>query len=210
MVLDPRDAALQQSCACMSMPMYGSLPAYEEGQRMVVGRNGLFLQMRTPWLDCTVRVGEVSPRLALPYGSVAEHVGFRFGTIPRRLLDEFIAAARQALPDETAGALIHDAATHRLTLRLHDAESADTEHVRYRIADIAEGETLAVDLHSHGHAPAFWSPDDDADDNGVRVCGVFGYLDRAQPTAKFRLVLNGHFVTLPSPWEPAPGPAGGS
>ena len=59
-------------------------------------------------------------------------------------------------------------------------------------------ETLAVDLHSHGRAPAFWSADDDADDNGVRVCGVFGHLDRAQPTAKFRLVLNGHFVTLPS------------
>lgn len=57
------------------------------------------------------------------------------------------------------------------------------------------------DLHSHGLHGAFWSAEDDRDDNGVRVCGVFGNLDRAMPTARFRLVLNGHFVTLPNPWN---------
>jgi PRTRC genetic system protein A len=60
---------------------------------------------------------------------------------------------------------------------------------------------LAVDLHSHGRLGAFWSADDDRDDNGVRVCGVFGNVDRATPTARFRLVLNGHYVPLPSPWD---------
>ena len=63
------------------------------------------------------------------------------------------------------------------------------------------GAWTLVALLAHGLHGAFWSAEDDRDDNGVRVCGVFGNLDRARPTARFRLVLNGHFVTLPNPWN---------
>lgn len=201
MALDPRDAALQQTCPCVSMPMFGALPELDAGQRMLLGRNGVFLQMRTPWLDCTTRVGHLAKRLPLPYGDVVERIAFRFGAIPIRLLERFIAAARAALPDEVAGALIYDAHRQTLALRIHEGLDVGRGHVRYRIADLGEGEVLAVDLHSHGRFGAFWSAEDDRDDNGVRVCGVFGHLDHATPTAKFRLVLNGHCVPLPSPWD---------
>jgi PRTRC genetic system protein A len=201
MALDPRDAALQQSCPCMNMPMFGALPALDAGQRMLLGRNGVFLQMRTPWLDCTARVGRLAERLPLPYGEVVERIAFTFGAIPIRLLERFIEAARAALPDEVAGALIHDEHRQTLALRIHEGLDVGRGHVRYRIAELGEGEVLAIDLHSHGRFGAFWSAEDDRDDNGVRVCGVFGHLDRATPTAKFRLVLNGHCVPLPSPWD---------
>lgn len=208
MALDPRDAALQQSCPCVSMPMFGALPALDGGQRMVLGRNGVFLQMRTPWLDCTTRVGRLAERLPLPYGDVVERIAFSFGAIPIRLLERFIEAARAALPDEVAGALIYDERLQTLALRIHEGLDVGRGHVRYRIADLGEGEVLAVDLHSHGWFDAFWSAEDDRDDNGVRVCGVFGHLDRATPTAKFRLVLNGHCVPLPSPWDTDEGAKG--
>ena len=84
---------------------------------------------------------------------------------------------------------------------MHAGLDVGRGHVHYRIDDLREGEVLAVDLHSHGLHGAFWSAKDDRDDNGVRVCGVFGNLDRARPTARFRLVLNGHFVNLPNPWN---------
>lgn len=208
MALDPRDAALQQSCPCVSMPMFGMLPELDAGQRMLLGRNGVFLQMRTPWLDCTTRVGPLAERLPLPYGDVVERIAFRFGAIPIRLLERFIEAARAALPHEVAGALIHDAHRQTLALRIHEGLDVGRGHVHYRIGDLGEGEVLAVDLHSHGRLGAFWSGEDDRDDNGVRVCGVFGNVDRATPTAKFRLVLNGHFVTLPSPWDAGDGTEG--
>ena len=208
MVLDPRDAALQQSCPCVSMPMFGALPELDAGQRMLLGRNGVFLQMRTPWLDCTTRVGQLSKRLPLPYGDVEERIAFSFGAIPIRLLECFIEAARAALPHEVAGALIYDEHTQTLSLRIHEGLDVGRSHVRYRIGDLGQGEVLAVDLHSHGRLGAFWSADDDRDDNGVRVCGVFGNLDRATPTAKFRLVLNGHYVPLPSPWDTGDEPEG--
>ena len=82
-----------------------------------------------------------------------------------------------------------------------DGERGRLLYRGYRIGDLGEGEVLAVDLHSHGRLGAFWSADDDRDDNGVRVCGVFGNVDCATPTARFRLVLNGHYVPLPSPWD---------
>jgi PRTRC genetic system protein A len=201
MVLDPRDAALRQSCPCVSVPLFSALPELDAGQRMLLGRNGVFLQMRTPWLDCTTRVGQLAERLPLPYGDVVERIAFRFGAIPIRLLERFIEAARAALPDEVAGALIYDEHTQTLSLRLHEGLDVDRGHVRYRIADLGEGEVLAVDLHSHGWLGAFWSAADNRDDDGVRVCGVFGNVDRTTPTAKFRLVLNGHCVALPSPWD---------
>jgi len=198
---DPRDIALQQACPCVSMPMFGPLPTLACGQRMVLGRNGVFLQMRTPWLDCSTRVAQLAERLPLPYGLVHERIGFDFGAIPIRLLERFIERAREALPDEVAGALIYDQRLRSLSLRVHAGLDVGRGHVHYRIDDLREGEVLAVDLHSHGLHGAFWSAKDDRDDNGVRVCGVFGNLDRARPTARFRLVLNGHFVNLPNPWN---------
>ena len=147
---DPRDVALQQACPCVSMPMFDPLPTLTCGQRMVLGRNGVFLQMRTPWLDCSTRVGQLAERLPLPYGLVHEPIGFDFGAIPIRLLERFIEGAREALPDEVAGALIYDERLRSLSLRVHAGLDVGRGHVHYRIDDLREGEVLAVDLHSHG------------------------------------------------------------
>ena len=67
-----------------------------QGQRMLLGSNGLFVQMRTPWLECTTRVGDVDMRL--PFGEVREAIRFTFGGIPRALLDAFIEHARAGVP----------------------------------------------------------------------------------------------------------------
>ena len=67
---------------------------------------------------------------------------------------------------------------------------------------MARDETVAVDLHTHGRGPAFWSADDDRDDQGIAVAGVFGLLDQPAPMACFRLVINGLYKTLPRhPWQ---------
>jgi PRTRC genetic system protein A len=212
MTLDPRDAALRATCPCVSMPMFSALDPIGTGQRMVLGRNGLFLQLKTPWLDCTTLVADMAGGLVLAYGEVKESLAFEFGVIPLGLLDQFIEQARALLPREAAGALIFDERDGALDLRMHEALDAGAGHIRYRIADLAAHEVIAVDLHTHGRLPAFWSRDDDRDDQGVRICGVFGHLDRGRPSAKFRLVMNGLFRALPSPWEPgeARGPEPGT
>jgi len=198
---DPRDAAVQATCPVRAVPRFGDLPVHASGQRMLLAGNGLFVHMKTPWLDCTTRVAEVGMRL--PFGPLDEAITFAFGVIPVGLLERFLEEARLALPNETAGALIFNVRTGGLRLAMHEAVVAGPGHVSYRIEDLTDDELLAVDLHSHGRLPAFWSAEDDRDDQGVRVCGVFGNLDRARPTARFRLVLNGLFKDLAHPWQVA-------
>ena len=200
-MMDPRDLALQRSCPFVSAPMFSQIEPLATGQRMVLGRNGLFLELKTPWLYCCTKVARLPARLSLAFGDVTEELRFSFGVIPLALLDRFIELARAGLPNEVAGAIVYHCENGSLTLRMHEVITASPSAIEYRIAELAADELLAVDLHSHGWLDAFWSATDDRDDQGVRICGVFGRLDRNRPTAKFRVALNGHFMPLPSPWN---------
>jgi PRTRC genetic system protein A len=201
--VDPRDAALRATCPVIGAPMFGPLPALNRGQRMILARDGLYLQFAGPWLSVTTKVGAVTPGLRLPYGPVQEGLAFAFGSIPVAMIEAFIAEARRAMPNEAAGALVYCIADGSLSLRMHEPLSRSAGHIRYRITELADDELLAVDLHTHGRLAAFWSDTDDRDDLGIRVCGVFGHLDRERPSARFRLVLNGVFVDLAHPWTSA-------
>lgn len=204
---DPRDQALQRTMPCVAVPRFGQLPAMDHtsaGMRLLVARSGVYVQVKLDWLEATVRVQSLPGRPALPYGDVNERIRFAFGIIPISLLEGFIEAGRSALPNEIAGALIFSRQTGSLRLTLHDAIEAGPNGVRYRLPHLQADESLAVDLHTHGHGAAFWSPTDDADDQGIKVAGVFGNLDvrrHERPSAAFRLVINGLFKRLVGhPW----------
>ncbi|WP_426078655.1 PRTRC system protein A [Janthinobacterium sp. PSPC3-1] len=208
-MLDPRDTALQAACMLIAAPRFGPLPAMPSGQRMVLAANGLFLQVRLSWLKCLLRVGVTHPQLSVPYGTLEEAVQFRFGPLPAGPINAFVRAGRQCLPNELAGGLVYCAGTRSLRLQLFETRFANAERVDYRLPTLAADEVLAVDLHTHGTAPAFFSSDDDRDDNGVKIAGVFGNLDQSHPSARFRLVIGGLHVPLPNPWEPLAGSCGG-
>lgn len=146
MTTDPRDTAIGVSCPVVAVPRFGALEPHASGQRMLLARNGLFVQMKTPWLDCTTRVAEVG--MHLPYGVAAEAITFAFGVIPLGLLERFIAAARAALPNEAAGALVYDARSGALRLAMHEAIEVGPAHVRYRIEELAADE-LAQSTFTH-------------------------------------------------------------
>ncbi|MBY0365340.1 PRTRC system protein A [Roseateles aquatilis] len=201
MTPDPRDLALQATCPCVPVPRFGALPDLDLGQRVLVARNGLFLDVRRSWLRCVTRLADLPPTPPLPYGVLRERIEFAFGVIPVALLEAFVDQGRAGLPNEVAGALIYDASTQRLRLQVHEAVEAGPGGVRYRMPELAADESLAVDLHTHGRLPAFWSSTDNADDQGVKVCGVFGSLHRPRPSAAFRLAINGAFRPLAHPWQ---------
>ncbi len=198
---DPRDQALLAACPVVAAPRFGALSEMGNGQRIIVARNGWFVQTRLDWLDSIVALGHGLPQMRLPYGEVAERLCFSFGVLPIRLIEAFVAAGRERLPNETAGVLIYSRRTGQLRLAMCEPERASPVHIRYRRPAMAEDETVAVDLHTHGRAPAFWSGEDDRDDQGIKVAGVFGLLDRPRPSACFRLVVNGLYQPLDRhPW----------
>ena len=99
---DPRDEALQSTCPVLAAPLFGSLPGMENGQRVIVASNGVFIQIKRVWLDCVEHLGAIDAAMPLPYGKMTSSVSFTFGTIPIALLDAFIAAGRiEPVPHET-------------------------------------------------------------------------------------------------------------
>lgn len=199
-MMDARDQALQASCPVIAAPRFGPLPSMDNGQRVIVARNGTFVQTRLDWLDCVLAMGKEHHAMRLPYGDVTEHLRFRFGVLPISLIEEFLAKARRRLPDEAAGVLIYSRNTGALRLAMCEAASISPVHINYRRPAVGRDETVAVDLHTHGRLPPFWSDEDNRDDQGIVVAGVFGLLHQPAPTARFRLVVNG----FPKPLDQHP------
>jgi len=199
--MDPRDVALQSTCPVLAMPRYGSLPEMPNGQRVIVAANGVFVQVKLDWLDCVQRLMPGMSGMPLPYGQVQERVAFSFGVLPIRLIEAFIEQGRRALPNEAAGALVYSRRTRGLRLAMCEALRSSPARIDYRVPALADDETVAADLHTHGHGFVIWSSDDDRDDQGIKVAGVFGCLHHARPSAEFRLVLNGMYRALPHPWQ---------
>jgi len=201
--MDPRDTALQASCPVLAAPRFSELPDMANGQRLIVAANGLFVQVRLDWLDCVQRLTPAIG-LPLPYGAVEERLRFAFGVLPIRLIEAFVEAGRQGLPDEVAGVLIYRRGRQSLRLAVCEPMYASPGRIEYRRPAMADDETVAVDLHTHGRGLPFWSADDDRDDQGIKVAGVFGCLHQPRPSAEFRLVLNGRYKALPHPWQREP------
>ncbi|MCL2591249.1 MAG: PRTRC system protein A [Betaproteobacteria bacterium] len=201
--MDARDMALQRSCPVIAAPRFGELPPMENnGQRIVVASNGVFVQVRLDWLDAIQPISVGSPAMALPFGIVHEKLRFTFGKLPIPLFEAFIEAGRSRLPDEVAGALIYSKRTNTVRLALCESLNASPGSVHYRLPPMDDDETVAVDLHTHGRAHPFWSMTDDLDDMGIKIAGVFGQLHQPQPRAAFRLVINAMRHPLSHPWMP--------
>lgn len=198
--MDVRDIALQAACPVITAPRFGSLPDMANGERIILAANGVFVQIKLDWLDCIHRLSPVLP-IPLPYGKVDERLAFAFGILPIRLIEDFISAGRRSLPNEVAGALIYSQRDRTLRLALCEPVDVSPYQIDYRAPVMDADETLAVDLHTHGYGRPFWSAKDDRDDQGIKVAGVFGCLHQPKPRAKFRLVVNGRFRSLPNPWE---------
>lgn len=202
--MDPRDIALQSACPVVIAPRFGALPDMNLGQRLVVAANGVFLQVKLDWLDCIQCLTPQGIGVPLPYGLMQEQLRFAFGVLPIRLIEQFVEAGRRALPNEAAGVLIYSRTSGRLHLALCEQMQSSPTRITYRLPAMGADETVAVDLHTHGRLPAFWSSEDDRDDQGIKVAGVFGRLHESEPDACFRLAINGRFRPLPHPWARLP------
>jgi PRTRC genetic system protein A len=199
--MDMRDRALQMSCPMVAAPRFGARHTLREnGQRLLVANNGIFMEVRRAWLHCIRRVGTWKVGMNTPFGKVDECLTLTFGKIRTDLLANFVRHGRAALPCETAGAIVFDDVTGYTELVMHGVMRANGAGVDYVIGNLDKHKHIVVDLHTHAVLPAFFSKDDDWDDRGgVKLAGVFGNLDSEKPTCAFRLCMNGVFENLPVP-----------
>ncbi len=190
-MLNRLDAILQGVCPTVMVPRREPLVSLtENGHRFLAAHDGLYAEIKRPWLHSIFRVAESA--IPLPYGEVIPATHF---SIYRRQLaesmDRFIEEAQQAFPNEHAAWLSF---TDGEGLRYEPVkiETSGSGHIRYRRPAVSCGRVLAVDIHSHGRHPAFWSATDDLDDNDdAKLAIVFGNLDAPQPSVKARLLALG-------------------
>jgi PRTRC genetic system protein A len=202
---DPTAAAVLATVPCYPVPPMGESPAIDAlraapaGRGILVGRDGVMLIIRRPWLEVDV---PIAPPIAahLPYGSIgAPRASLRCGLIPGEMRDAVIDHLRAALPNEAAAFVIWHEATSTFSIDLPEIDRATPSRLVYRTPRLAAGCHLVCDIHSHGTMPAFFSGTDDADDaDTTKIAVVFGNIDAADgPTMAARLCAGGLFLLVP-------------
>lgn len=157
----------------------------------ILAENGLFLRARTPWWEVMMPLMRYPVRGLLPVTTV-------FRLVMGRLPESLLAAAYQSAltAREKNGGLreaLYSFHVQEKQVRLMRPRQIATP-VNVTSAGL-DDPTILLELHSHGHMPAFWSATDDHDEQGIRLYGVMGQLDSV-PEIKFRVGVCGHWKPL--------------
>lgn len=198
--MDHRDFVLQASCPTVIKPKFGEFEYLSQpGHRLVIGSDGVILEIARPWLYAAVQVAKFPSDVCIPYGEVLQDciVRMRIPPIPKVLLEKFQCYAVANGDCEVAAGIVWSGSTGQFHLKTYQAISSDQNHIHYSRPILADDEYLIVDLHSHGFAKAFFSEQDDADDTGeVKISGVIGSLNATNPSWVFRYCLLGKFASI--------------
>lgn len=157
------------------------------GQRFIVGQQGLYREISTPWLLSRALIANT--QMPTPYGAVEECAVLKCGSPPADLWRGFIQHAKKVAPVECAGLMIWNAQTLRWRLAIREAIYATSSRVDYMEPELQEDELAVVDVHSHGLHRAYFSSLDNRDDIGsIKVSAVIGRLDLETQEVAIRLV----------------------
>ena len=202
---DPTAAAILAAAPCYPVPPIGRSPAIDAvrasrtGHCLAVGRDGVMLIVRRPWLELAIPVTPAFPAY-LPYGSVGERrAELRCGLIPHELFGRILDHFRAALPNEAAAFVLWNENERSFSIHYPHIDDATPSRVTYRSPILAPDQHLICDIHSHAHGAAFFSATDDADDaHSTKIALVLGRLGQPEgPAIASRLCAGGMFLPLP-------------
>lgn len=179
---DPMDELMQRQFPTVIAPKFGAplTPLEVNGERFIVCADAVKMEIKRPWVHAVVPVSGQCFLRNLPYGPGPEYkVKLLCGPLPKALLERFGNEASEALPSEHAAWITWREDSKEFTYRSLHVTSHGPDHIDYDRPSLDEGEWLVLDIHSHGRAPAFFSPRDEKDDFGeLRIAMVLGHVDR--------------------------------
>lgn len=189
---DLRDKVLLSETPTLMQPRFGTLPPPPLNKhRFIVGYDGLYIEVGTAVLECRLRVSKSD--IALPYGTIKS--GFRLvhGAIPLSLYDTVRERVKQDCPNEWAGLIVWSQSRQQYELFEPTVFSRSASHISYD-RSLVDDLQLVVDIHSHGAGSAYFSPTDDASEDGIYIAEVFGDCHKETPALVSRFVINGVFI----------------
>ena len=180
---DSTALAVLAAVPCYPVPPTGASPAIDAlrasrvGHGIVIGRDGVMLIVRRPWLALDVIV---SDQIAthVPYGSVGRgRADLVCGLIPHHHWAMVLHHFRSSLPNEAAAFVFWNERTGEFYVNFPMIDEATPSRLVYRTPSMPGDWHLVCDIHSHGHSAAFFSATDDADDAGsTKIAMVIGTL----------------------------------
>lgn len=201
--LNMGDQLVQELVPTVMVPLYEPLqPLTKNGHRYLIARDGLYIEVRRPWLHCVWPAQ--ADVLTLPYGEI-EAVGNTIHFDWKRsteLMMDFCGIAAGELPDECGGSILWNAADNTQRLEMCHAIDAGPGHLRYERPKLLDDEHLVIDIHSHGRMKAFFSSVDDEDDFGeVKFSAVVGEVGTPDRQIVMRLGLPGGVFINDYEWQ---------
>ncbi|MBU2766690.1 DUF2016 domain-containing protein [Acidithiobacillus ferrivorans] len=178
----------------VGVPLIGALEPLEftagtlMGVRYLLANNGLWREIRTPWLHATVHDLPSPPKKPLPFGALPPIFSLQ---LPREAIQTAIASfVRLARQDSACESRQDFRLSSPDTLEPGRFEGSSSQAtVTHAYDDWKRGEWL-LDIHSHGHDRAFFSSTDNQDDNhDIKLAVVVGLVQQVAPEIVARLCL---------------------
>ena len=163
----------------------GLTGAHGIGFDYVLGAGGVYAQSESAHLTARVSVAPCEVRGLAP---VAEKVELAHGPIPAQL---FELGLRWFLDDpstERFFAVRWDGRSYRLVVPEQEGTATRLEYT--------PPAGVVAEFHSHGTSRAFFSKTDDGDEQGFRIYGVVGRLDKYRPELSLRVGVYGNFAPV--------------
>lgn len=153
------------------------------GYSYILAGNGLFIEAENRFIAARIPVAECLVRGLAP---LERQLRLIYGSIPQRFWDLALNAFL-ANPTIEEYAAIRAGQGYEFYLPRQDQYPG---RVTYEVP-----EDVVLELHSHPDIPAAFSPIDNTDEQGLKIFGVVGRLDKT-PIVNLRLGVYGYFEIL--------------
>ena len=151
----------------------------------VLGSGGLYVQSESAHLTARVPVAPCEVRGLAP---VAEKVELAHGPIPAGLFALGLSWFQDDPDTERFFAVRWDGRSYRLVVPPQLGTATSLEY--------APPAGVVAEFHSHGRSRAFFSKTDDGDEQGFRIYGVAGRLNKYRPELSLRVGVYGQFAPV--------------
>ena len=147
--------------------------------------NGLFIRAEGPLLRATVRVAEAQVR---GLEGLDERIELVHGLAPASLWVEALRIMMLDPSRERYAAITWENGSYHVREPVQEAGANSVHYARLP--------NTVVDIHSHGAMRAFFSGQDDRDEQGFSASIVVGRLDQLVPEASLRVSVYGYYAPL--------------
>jgi len=150
------------------------------------GGNGVFVQAENDHIMTRIPLAEFETR-GLP--AVKALLKWKHGSPDPKLYDFILDEMLQTPELESYYAIVWSDNQYKI---VKPQQKVSQDAVKYETLD-----NVVMEIHSHGHHPSIFSHQDNLDETGFKIYGIFGELQKKVPAACFRIGVYGHFGYIP-------------